>query len=64
MEKKEYTILTGESYSVMATSEDEALAKFFVQQGYENESEYDGQDFDFSTIDQDVSYNETLTEII
>jgi hypothetical protein len=64
MEKKEYTILTGESYSVMATSEDEAYAKFFVQQGYENESEYEGQDFDFSTIDEDVSYNETLTEII
>ena len=63
MEKKEYTILTGESYSVMATSEDEAYAKFFVLQGYEDESEYEGQGFDFSEP-EDVSYNETLTEII
>lgn len=64
MEKKEFTILTGESYSVMATSEDEALAKFFVQQGYEDESEYEGQGYDFSTIDEDVEYSETLTEVI
>lgn len=63
MEKKEFTILTGESYSVMATSEDEAFAKFFVLQGYENESAYEGQGFDFSN-EEDVSYNETLTEII
>jgi hypothetical protein len=63
MEKKEFTILTGESYSVMATSEDEAYAKFFVLQGYTDESEYEGQGFDFSN-EEDVSYNETLTEII
>ena len=63
MEKKEYTILTGESYSVMATSEDEAMAKFFVLQGYENEEDYKDSGFDFSNPD-DVSYNETLTEII
>ena len=63
MEKKEYTILTGESYSVMATSEDEAMAKFFVLQGYEDEEDYKDSGFDFSNPD-DVSYNETLTEII
>ena len=63
MEKKEFTILTGESYSVMATSEDEAYAKFFVLQGFEDESDYEGQGFDFSEP-EDVSYNETLTEII
>ncbi len=63
MEKQHYTILTGESYSVMATSEDEALAKFFVLQGYETEDEYEGQGYDFSNED-DVSFSETLTEII
>jgi hypothetical protein len=63
MEKQEYTILTGESYSVMATSEDEAMAKFFVLQGYEDEEDYKDSGFDFSNPD-DVSYNETLTEII
>ena len=63
MEKKEFTILTGESYSVMATSEDEAYAKFFVLQGYEDEEDYKDSGFDFSNPD-DVEYNETLTEII
>jgi hypothetical protein len=63
MEKQEYTILTGESYSVMATSEDEAMAKFFVLQGYEDEEDYKDSGFDFSNPD-DVEYNETLTEII
>jgi hypothetical protein len=63
MEKQEYTILTGESYSVMATSEDEAMAKFFVLQGYEDEEDYKDSGFDFSNPD-DVSFNETLTEII
>jgi hypothetical protein len=63
MEKQHYTILTGESYSVMATSEDEAMAKFFVLQGYEDEEDYKDSGFDFSNPD-DVSYNETLTEII
>jgi hypothetical protein len=63
MEKTCYTILTGESYSVMATSEDEAYAKFFVLQGYEDEEDYADKGFDFSNPD-DVEYNETLTEII
>ena len=63
MEKQHYTILTGESYSVMATSEDEAMAKFFVLQGYEDEEDYKDSGFDFSNPD-DVEYNETLTEII
>jgi hypothetical protein len=63
MEKKEFTILTGESYTVMATSEDEAYAKFFVLQGYEDEEDYKDSGFDFSNPD-DVEYNETLTEII
>jgi hypothetical protein len=63
MEKQHYTILTGESYSVMATSEDEAFAKFFVLQGFEDEADYEGKGFDFSNPG-DVEYNETLTEII
>lgn len=63
MEKQHYTVLTGESYSVMATSQDEALAKFFVLQGYETEDEYEGQGYDFSSED-DVSFSETLTEVL
>jgi len=63
MEKQEFTILSGESWSVMATSEDEALAKFFVMNGHEDEAEYKDYGYDFSNSD-DVSYNETLTEVI
>jgi hypothetical protein len=63
MEKTCYTILTGESYDVMATSEEEAYAKFFVLQGYEDEEDYADKGFDFSNP-KDVEYNETLTEII
>lgn len=47
----------------MATSQDEALAKFFVLQGYETEDEYEGQGYDFSSED-DVSFSETLTEVL
>jgi hypothetical protein len=39
------------------------MAKFFVLQGYEDEEDYKDSGFDFSNPD-DVSFNETLTEII
>jgi hypothetical protein len=61
---EEFTILTGESYSVMANSPDEAMAKFFVSQGYEQESDYEGLGYDFSNLDEHVDYAETLTEVI
>jgi hypothetical protein len=63
MEKTEYTILTGESYSVMATSEDEAMAKFFVHLGFSDEEDYKDSGFDFSD-ENDVEYSETLTEVL
>jgi hypothetical protein len=63
MEKTEYTILTGESYSVMATSEDEAMAKFFIHLGFEDEEDYKDSGFDFSDPN-DVEYSETLTEVL
>ncbi len=59
-----YTVLSGESYTVIANSEDEALAKFFVSQGHMDESEYEGEGFDFSNLDEDVEESETLTEVI
>jgi hypothetical protein len=61
---EEFTILTGESWSVMADSPDEALAKFFVSQGYEEESEYEGLGYKFDNLDDEVSYSETLTEVL
>jgi hypothetical protein len=59
-----YTVLSGESWTVVAKSEDEALAKFFVAEGHMDESEYEEEDFDFSNLDEDVEYSETLTEVI
>lgn len=59
-----YTVLSGESYTVIANSEDEALAKFFVSQGHMDESEYEGEGFDFSNLEEDVEESETLTEVI
>lgn len=60
----EYTVLSGESYTVQANSEDEALAKFYVAYGHADESEYEGQGYDFSTVNDDVMEAETLTEVI
>lgn len=64
MEKQIYTVLTGESFTVYANSPEEALAKFYVSQGHVDESDYDGEDFDFSDLDNDVEESETATEII
>jgi len=63
-EKTTYTILSGESYSVEARDEQEALAKFFVANGHAEAEEYEGEGFDFSNLDEDVQDLETLTEII
>lgn len=59
-----YTVLSGDSWTVEAKSEDEALAKFFVSQGHMDESEYEEEDFDFSKLDEDVEYSEALTEVM
>jgi hypothetical protein len=64
MEKKIFTVLSGDSFSVLATSEDEALAKFYVSQGHVDEEEYEGEGFDFSNLDEDVEESETLTEVM
>ena len=64
-EKIAYTVLTGESYTVYATSEEEALAKFHVSQGNTVEADYEASTgFDFSSIDDDVEEMETLTEVL
>jgi hypothetical protein len=64
MENQIYTVLTGESFTVYANSPEEALAKFYVSQGHVDESDYDGEGFDFSDLDNDVEESETTTEII
>ncbi len=64
MEKQPYTVLSGESFTVYANSPEEALAKFYVSQGHVDGSDYDGESFDFSDLDNDVEESETMTEII
>jgi hypothetical protein len=64
MEKQPYTVLSGESFTVYANSPEEALAKFHVSQGHVDGSDYDGESFDFSDLDNDVEESETMTEIV
>ena len=62
--KQPFTVLSGESFTVFATSADEALAKYYVSQGHVDENGYDGEPFDFTDLDNDVQESETLTEVI
>ncbi len=59
-----YRILSGEAYEVTANSEEEALAKFFVALGHEDEEDYEGYKYDFSNLDKDVEYAEVDTVIV
>ncbi len=61
---KEYTVMSGETYTVQANSEDEALAKFYVAYGHADESEYEGEGYDFSTVNEDVAEGEAVSEVI
>ena len=63
-EKSTYTILTGESFEVMATSADEALAKFFVAYGHTSAEDYEGEGYDLESAEDDVTESGTLTEVI
>lgn len=63
-EKSAYTVLSGESFTVYASSPEEALAKYHVANGHADASEYDGEGFDFAHLDEDVEEAETLTEVI
>jgi len=63
-EKTTYTILSGESYSVEATSEAAALATFFVAYGHQTAKDYEGEGFDLENASEDVQESETLTEVI
>jgi hypothetical protein len=60
MSKGLWSITTGESYDVRANSEDEAMAIFFVAQGYADKDDYP----DFHITDEDidsVQYTEANT---
>ena len=63
-EKSTYTILSGESYTVEATSKEEALAKFFIAYGHANAEDYEGEGYDLENAEDDVRDSETLTEVI
>jgi len=63
-EKSTYTILSGESYTVEATSEEEALAKFFIAYGHVSAEDYEEENFDLSNVEDDVHESETITQII
>ena len=63
-EATSYTILSGESYSVEATSEDEALAKFFVAYGFASADDYKDEGYDLANAEDEVSEVETRTEVI
>jgi hypothetical protein len=63
-EKTTYTILSGESFTVKATSKEEALAKFFVAYGHQTAKDYEGEGYDLESAQDDVKEGETLTEVI
>jgi len=56
-----YKIVSGEAFEVHAKNQEEALAKFYVSQGYEDDTEYEGLGYSFDTLDDDVEYLETDT---
>ena len=59
-----YRILSGEAYEVTANTEEEALAKFYVALGHEDEEDYEDYKYDFSDLDNDVQYVEVDTVIV
>ena len=63
-ETSSYTVLSGEAYEVTARSEGEALAKFYVAYGHAEVEEYEGEGYDFSTVNEDVMESETRSEVI
>jgi len=48
----------------MATSAEEALAKFFVAYGHTSAEDYEGEGYDLENAEDDVIESETLTEVI
>jgi hypothetical protein len=65
MSKGLYQIVSGETYEVRANSEEEALAVFFVSQGFANKEDYP----DFPITQEDIDsveymYVDTIAEPI
>lgn len=61
--QKVFSVMSGEVFEVTATSPEEALAKFYVAQGYEELSEYDDYGYDFTTVNDDVEFVEVDTVV-
>ena len=62
---KYYTVLSGESYFVLADSEEEAISKFFWAEGHIEDKDAIRDGYDISTWKhEDVQENETRTEVV
>ena len=60
-----FEVFTGEVFQVEANSEDEALAKFYVSQGYRVAEDYsEAEQASFTNLDEDVSFLEVDTRVI
>lgn len=53
-----YEIVSGESFIVRADSEDEALAKFYVSQGYMDAEDY--PEFKFDSVEVEAGETQTV----
>lgn len=56
-----FRIVSGEAFEVRAKSEEEALAKFYVAQGFEDADEYEGLGYTFE--EEDVVFLDTDTVV-
>lgn len=60
-----YEVFSGEVFEVEANSEEEALAKFYVSQGYRAEEDYsEAEQASFTNLDEDVTFMEVDTRVI
>jgi hypothetical protein len=55
--------MSGEVFSVIAGSEAEALAKFYVSQGHEDATEHDEYGYDLTNLETDVAFIEVDTVV-
>jgi tRNA isopentenyl-2-thiomethyl-A-37 hydroxylase MiaE len=58
-----YRVMSGEVFAVIAGSEDEAIAKYYVSQGHEDASVYTDYNYDLTNLGVDVSFLEIDTTV-
>ena len=60
-----YEVFSGEVFEVEASSEEEALAKFYVAQGWRVPEDYsEAEQASFTNLDEDVTFMEVDTRVI